>query len=138
MKARYELWKAGQNTADILLRAQRTWADDLRDEYNAVAKYNVALADFERQKGTILRYHNVGVAEGPIPAYAREHASNYVRELCQPARVAAAEEQQQQPGQPGEDAQLPALLSPQPSHILAYLDGPALPALTEESATAAK
>ncbi|MGE3804431.1 MAG: hypothetical protein AB7K24_07145, partial [Gemmataceae bacterium] len=38
------------------------------------------LADFQRKKGTLLDFDNVNVAEGPLPACARERASAHLRE----------------------------------------------------------
>src|SRR5262249_11037992 len=57
LKARHAKFKAGGDpkqpevSLDLLLRAQRNWADALRDEYIALCNYRVALADYERQKG---------------------------------------------------------------------------------------
>jgi outer membrane protein TolC len=73
--------KAGGGNIDLLLRAQLRWADALRDEYVAVCNYNIALADFERQKGTIMAYDNVALAESPLPTCAQERASAHIREF---------------------------------------------------------
>jgi outer membrane protein TolC len=81
LQALYERFKAGDRNSDILVRTQQIWADALRDEYVAVCNYNVALADFERQKGTILRAHNVTIAQGPFPQCARERPSEHIREF---------------------------------------------------------
>lgn len=85
LKARYEKFKAGGDPKqpdsaiiDLLLRAQRNWADAVRDEYQAICNYNVALADFERQRGTILRNHNVAILEGDVPACACSMASRHI------------------------------------------------------------
>jgi outer membrane protein TolC len=80
LKARTERYRAGRETIDFLLTAQRNWTDALRDEYFALCNYNIALADYERQKGTIPQYENVTLMEGPIPAYAQARASKHIRE----------------------------------------------------------
>jgi hypothetical protein len=80
LKARTEKYRAGRETIDFLLTAQRNWTDALRDEYAALCNYNVGLADYERQKGTILQYNNVTLMEGPIPGYAQARASEHIRE----------------------------------------------------------
>jgi outer membrane protein TolC len=80
LKARTAKYRAGRETIDFLLTAQRNWTDALRDEYVALCNYNVALADYERQKGTILQFDNVTVMEGSIPAYAQARASEHIRE----------------------------------------------------------
>jgi outer membrane protein TolC len=91
LQARFEKFKAGGDpkradvSLDLLLRAQRNWSDTVRDEAMAICNYRVALADFERQKGTILNYHNVTVAEGPVPLQAHPHASRFIRERAQSA-----------------------------------------------------
>jgi outer membrane protein TolC len=82
VKVRFERFKAGGNeSVDLLLRAQRNWADSLREEQLAVCRYNIALADFERQKGTIMRYHNVAMLEGEAPGPLETHASRHIRDL---------------------------------------------------------
>lgn len=90
LKVRYDKYMAGGDpklpsgaAIDLLLRAQRNWADALRDEYQALSNYKTALADFERQKGTILRYHNVVVSDGPLPVYAVPSASRHLRRWAQ-------------------------------------------------------
>lgn len=86
LRARFEKFRAGgdpkrpEASVDLLLRAQRNWADSVRDEYVAVCNYNVALADYELQKGTILAYHHVGFAEGPLPPGAAPQASRRLRD----------------------------------------------------------
>jgi outer membrane protein TolC len=80
LRARYARFKAkGEVSSDLLVRTQRSWADALRDEYLAVCRYNIVLADFERQKGTILDYCNVKLVEGDVPAYAVSCASKNIR-----------------------------------------------------------
>ncbi|MER3416610.1 MAG: hypothetical protein C4297_10410 [Gemmataceae bacterium] len=80
LESMYQLFLAGKQTVDVLLEAQRNWADALRDEHFAICDYNIALAEFERQKGTILEHDNVSIVEGPIPASAQARASAHIRE----------------------------------------------------------
>ena len=79
LKRRTEKFQAGRETIDFLLQAQRDWADAIRDEYTAVSRYNVALADYRRQMGTIMVYDNVTLAEGPLPAGVKPRASECIR-----------------------------------------------------------
>jgi hypothetical protein len=88
LRRRYQKFEQGRETIDFLLQAQRNWAEALREEYVAVSNYNVALADHERQKGTILDYRNVKVLEGPLPACARPRASECIRQSTCPATEA--------------------------------------------------
>ncbi|MBV9121818.1 MAG: TolC family protein, partial [Planctomycetes bacterium] len=80
LQARYDRFRAGRETIDLLLRAQREWVDALREENRAICNYNMALADFERQKGTIMQYENVSISEGPLPVCAQDRASEHIRE----------------------------------------------------------
>lgn len=66
--------------ADLLVRAQRNFADALTEEHRAIYEYNTAMADFQRQKGTILEHDQVTIAEGPVPECAVTRASEHIRE----------------------------------------------------------
>ncbi len=63
-----------------LLDAQRTWADALQAEQLAISNYNIALADFEASKGTMLEHDNVIIVEGQLPACAQARAAEHIRE----------------------------------------------------------
>ena len=73
---------AGRNrdTIDILLEAQRFWADALANEYQAIVAYNNALSAFEFQKGTVLKHNNVHLGEGALPQVAQSRAVDHQRE----------------------------------------------------------
>ncbi len=71
-----------------LLEAQRNFTDALRDEHFAIADYNVALVDFERQKGTIMEFNNVSIASGPLPMCAINRASEHLRERARSLKLA--------------------------------------------------
>jgi outer membrane protein TolC len=80
LELRYQEFQAGRGTIDVLLEAQRNWAQALNEEFNAVRGYNVALIEFERQKGTIMEHDNVAIVDGPLPACAQARASEHIRE----------------------------------------------------------
>jgi outer membrane protein TolC len=84
--ARFEQFKAGKETADFLLEAQRRLADAQTSEYEAIAEYNNSLARFEWSKGTILHHNNVFISDGPLPACAQVRAVEHERERSK-ARV---------------------------------------------------
>jgi hypothetical protein len=69
-----------RDTIDILLEAQRFWADALANEYDAIVKYNNALVNFEFGKGTLLQHNNVVIAEGALPGVAQVRAVEHQRE----------------------------------------------------------
>jgi hypothetical protein len=87
LRARYQQFQAGLGpregqraaTLDVLLEAQRVWADALRAEYENIVFYNNALAGFEFAKGTIQNYDNVAVSEGELPVCAQTRAVEHER-----------------------------------------------------------
>jgi outer membrane protein TolC len=82
LRVRYEKYRAGAQdaTLDLLLEAQRFWADALATEYNAIVTYNNAICAWEYAKGTILQHDNVSISEGPIPVAAQKRAVEHMRE----------------------------------------------------------
>jgi hypothetical protein len=67
------------------LTVQQQFAAALATEYRAIADYNTALATFEYAKGTIQRYNNVTVGEGPLPPWASKKAADHIRERTESA-----------------------------------------------------
>lgn len=65
------------NTLFNILQVQQNFANQLAGEYAAIAQYNSALAALEFEKGTIQRYNNVTVGEGPLPTHVRKKASDH-------------------------------------------------------------
>ncbi|GIW80596.1 MAG: hypothetical protein KatS3mg105_2403 [Gemmatales bacterium] len=82
LRARYLEFLAGRGTLDILLEAQRVWADALKAEYDNIVAYNNALAGFEFAKGTIQEYNNITIAEGGLPECGRERAVEHEKRRC--------------------------------------------------------
>lgn len=66
LESREQFYRQGKTTIDVLLQAQTTFADALRDESQAIVQYNQALAAWEFAKGTILKNDNVALAEQQI------------------------------------------------------------------------
>jgi outer membrane protein TolC len=79
LEARFKEFLAGRGTLDILLEAQRVWADALRAEFDAVTSYNNALCGFEFAKGTLLQRDNVVIGEGGLPHCAQVRAVEHER-----------------------------------------------------------
>jgi len=80
LKARLQKWNAGGvESIDLILRAQRNWVDAVRDEQAAICNYRIALADFEKQKGTILQSRQIVIADGRLPACVKPQASSQIR-----------------------------------------------------------
>lgn len=61
------------------LTVQQQLATAIAVEFQAIANYNIALAAFEHAKGTIQRYNNVTVSEGPLPPWAQKKAADHIR-----------------------------------------------------------
>lgn len=82
LDARFKLYVAGskESTLDILLEAQRVWADALKAEYDAIVVYNFSLVGFEFAKGTIMQRDNVVIGEGALPACAQVRAVEHERQ----------------------------------------------------------
>jgi outer membrane protein TolC len=94
LQTRYQQYLAGRGTLDILLEAQRFWADALATEYASIVAYNNALCGFEFAKGTIMQHDSIHIAEGPVPACVQERAVEHFRERNEHAlllRTRAAE-----------------------------------------------
>ena len=80
VKARIEEFRAGLGDINVLLISQRSLADSIRDEQQAICTYNIALAQLERSKGTILTHNNIVINEGPVPESAARRASIHFRD----------------------------------------------------------
>lgn len=79
---RFQVFQAGAKggTIDVLLEAQRNFADSLASEYTAIVNYNNALAGFHFAKGTGLQYNSVQIAEGPLPQCVQVRAVENIRQ----------------------------------------------------------
>jgi outer membrane protein TolC len=88
LQARFKEWQAGKGTQSqgggdvlfLLLDAQRTYADALRTEFDAITQYNNAIVAYEFSKGTIMQFDNVVISEGPLPHCAQVRAVEHERE----------------------------------------------------------
>lgn len=133
LKARFAEFVAGKGTLDILLEAQRFWADALREEFNAIVNYNNTLAAFEFAKGTIMQHNNVSIAEGPLPHCALMRAVEHERERIKALPVLERHDPRvQQAACASDDPGLPQL-SPEGADSLPKVlkQNPTLPAMNE-------
>ena len=64
----------GADNINFLLQAQRQVVISEADFYRALSNYNLALRDFHQQKGSLLAYNQVQLAEGPWAAGAANDA----------------------------------------------------------------
>ena len=71
---------AGSGQYLQLTQAQQELANATAAEYRAIADYNSALARIEYAKGTIQRYNNISVADGPLPSFVQKKAVDHFRE----------------------------------------------------------
>lgn len=79
LEAQYKLFLAGGDP-NLFLEAQRFWVQALLAERETILRYNLALADFRKQQGTILQHNNVEIVEGLPPPAVQHHASEHIRE----------------------------------------------------------
>jgi outer membrane protein TolC len=77
--ARFQEFQAGKITPDLLLEAQRFFAQALSSEYSAIRDYNNVLATFELVKGTIPQHDNVVISEAGLPTAVAERAVEHQR-----------------------------------------------------------
>lgn len=68
-----------ETTVLNIISAEREVADATAREFQAIAEYNIALAALEYVKGTIQRYNNVSVADGPLPQHVEKKAADHFR-----------------------------------------------------------
>ncbi|MDY3559216.1 TolC family protein [Gemmata sp. JC673] len=78
------------------LTVQQQLAAAVAAETQAIANYNIALAQFEYAKGTIQQYNRVSVSEGVLPPWVSKRAADHIRE-----RTEAALKLREQPVAPG-------------------------------------
>ena len=62
LRSRY---RDGSDNINFLLQAQRQVVLSETEFYRAISNYNLAIRDFHRQKGSLLAYNHVQLAEGP-------------------------------------------------------------------------
>jgi outer membrane protein TolC len=140
VKARSSQYAAGYKdiTLQQALDAQRSWADALSSEFQAIVLYNNAIAGFEYGKGTIQQHNNVHIAEGALPntAFVRavDHqkqrtAALVLRERANPAEILPMA------GTVGADPMTPSGAPSLPSTMAArplMRDAPELPTTVEQ------
>ncbi len=58
-------YRIGSDNIRDLLLAQRQLVNSATEFYGSLSRYNLAIRDFHREKGSLLAYNNVQLAEGP-------------------------------------------------------------------------
>ena len=79
LELRFQEYRVGKGTLDVLLEAQRNFADSLATEYTAIVNYNSRIAGYHFAKGTMMSYDSVQVSDGPLPAAAQVRAVEHQR-----------------------------------------------------------
>ncbi|MFO0966903.1 MAG: TolC family protein [Gemmataceae bacterium] len=92
LRIRIALVEVGKNTPDeFLASATQQFTQALSQEYQSIVNYNIALAQFEYARGTILDRDRIVIAEGPVPYCAEvravEHEQERTRALALRDRV---------------------------------------------------
>jgi hypothetical protein len=95
LRIRYE---QGSDNINFLLQAQRQLVTSATDFYRSLSEYNLAIRDFHREKGSLLAYNNVQLAEGPWAAGANYdayqvgrflHPHPHPEKLCAPRPISS-------------------------------------------------
>ncbi|MBI3464518.1 MAG: TolC family protein [Planctomycetes bacterium] len=82
LESQRALYDRGQLDIDRLLQAVQSYADTVSNEFQDKVAYQTALADLEVTKGTILRYNNILLHEGPWSAEAYPQAVRQAEARC--------------------------------------------------------
>jgi outer membrane protein TolC len=69
-----------ESTVNLLTDAQKVVAGAAVAFQAAIFDYNIAIADFERAKGTLMQYDNVTIAEGALPSCVQAQASKHIHD----------------------------------------------------------
>jgi outer membrane protein TolC len=83
-------YRDGTDNINFLLQAQRQVVNSELDFYNALANYNLAIRDFHRQKGSLLAYNQVQLAEGAWSKGAAAdaaHVGRFLKPYDDPSKV---------------------------------------------------
>lgn len=83
-------YRDGSDNINFLLQAQRQVVTSETEFYRSLANYNLAIRDFHRQKGSLLAYNHVQLAEGPWDAGAAYDAcqvGRFVEPRSNPSNV---------------------------------------------------
>lgn len=92
-------YRDGTDNINFLLQAQRQVVTSETAFYQSLANYQFAIRDFHRQKGSLLAYNQVQLAEGPWVAKAYQDAHEVGRylapcslgtDVCVPAPITTA------------------------------------------------
>jgi hypothetical protein len=74
-------YRDGSDNINFLLQAQRQAVTSTTDFYRSLTNYNLAIRDFHREKGSLLAYNQIQLAEGPWAAGAAYDAYQVGRAL---------------------------------------------------------
>lgn len=69
-----ERYESGRDNINFLLQAQRSLVTSETDFYGSLVDYNLAIRNLHRQKGSLLAYNQVQLAEGPWASKAYSDA----------------------------------------------------------------
>lgn len=69
-----ERYESGRDNINFLLQAQRSLVTSESDFYGSLVDYNLAIRNLHRQKGSLLAYNQVQLAEGPWASKAYDDA----------------------------------------------------------------
>jgi outer membrane protein TolC len=77
LQGQFERVKIGKDPLIQLFDAQTSFTVSIQGEADAICNYNIAIAAFQYTKGTLLKYNNVTIGDGPLPAAVAERAADH-------------------------------------------------------------
>ena len=80
LRGLYARIQAGKDSLITILTAQQQFAAALSSEHLAIANYNIAIAGLQYAKGTLMKYDNIFVADGPLPDQTLVRAVEHERQ----------------------------------------------------------
>jgi len=87
LRIRYE---QGSDSINFLLQAQRQVVNSANDFYRSLSDYNLAIRNFHREKGSLLAYNHVALAEGEWEPGAKRSSHQVGRYLTPVKKSGAA------------------------------------------------
>lgn len=85
-------YEQGSDSINFLLQAQRQVVASATDFYRSLSEYNLAIRNFHREKGSLLAYNHVQLAEGPWAPGAEAdayHVGRFMQPRLHPNAICA-------------------------------------------------
>ena len=95
-------YQQGSDSINFLLQAQRQVVNSASDFYRSLSAYNLAIRNFHREKGSLLAYNQVALAENDWEAGAKKSAHRVGRHLTPRSKFNPVDQPMAHPFNPSE------------------------------------